>query len=265
MARENAGGDGHVAGERRRAAGLEFLSPDAALTDDRFAPIARSPMERAAAAAGARFEERDGWRVAVSYAAPADDAEAARADAGWADVSHLGKLEIQAAGDGVATIAGRVAGAELEPGRATRAGDAWWLPLHAGRALVLCEPAATGALRDHVEAEAAALDASAGVVDVTTAFAALTLVGPRSRDVFARFCALDLRDHVTPVRALRPGSIARQPGILVREGADRYLFLFGWAVAHYLWTVVADAGRHLGAAPIGVDALEPITEVSARA
>jgi glycine cleavage system aminomethyltransferase T len=91
--------------------------------------------------------------------------------------------------------------------------------------------------------------------DVTTNFAAMTLVGPRAREVFARFCALDLRPAVAPVRALRPGSIGRQPGVLICEAENRYLFLFGWATGEYMWSVVTDAGEHLGGRPIGVDAL----------
>jgi hypothetical protein len=50
---------------------LEVAAPDA---------VARSPMERQAAAAGARFEVRDGWNVAVGY--EGED----RAAAGFADV-----------------------------------------------------------------------------------------------------------------------------------------------------------------------------------
>ncbi len=100
------------------------------------------------------------------------------------------------------------------------------------------------------------------VADVSSVFAALTLVGPLAREVFARFCAVDLRSRVTPVGALRPGSVARQPGLIVREDEDRFLFLFGWAVGEYMWTVVEDAAGHLGGAPVGHDALAPITPPS---
>ena len=45
--------------------GLEFLSVDAPRADERFRPLARSPMERRLREAGAEFEERDGRLVAV--------------------------------------------------------------------------------------------------------------------------------------------------------------------------------------------------------
>src|SRR3954465_13375427 len=134
---------------------FEFLAPDTAVSDERFAPIARSPMERAARAAGARFEARDGWNVAVGYASLEQEREACRRAAGWADVSHLGKLELhanaaadltavggQGAGGGTPVVAQVAGGATLELGTATRAADAWWLPLTAERAVVVCEPGA---------------------------------------------------------------------------------------------------------------------------
>jgi glycine cleavage system aminomethyltransferase T len=34
--------------------------------------------------------------------------------------------------------------------------------------------------------------------------------------------------------------------------------LFGWAVAEYVWQQVEEAGRHLGAGPMGVAALAPL-------
>ena len=239
---------------------LEFLAPDAADGGERFAPLARTPMERAARAAGARFETRDGWSVAVGYAAAEHEREACRRAAGWADVSHLGKLELHAtAADDLSAVVAQVAGgAALELGSATRAADAWWLPLTAERAVVVCEPGAVGALRERLEDAAGAASSTFSVVDATCKYAALTLVGPLAREVFARFTAIDVRPSALPVGGFRPGSIARTPGMLVREGEDRFLFLFGWALGAYVWETVSDAGRHLGAAPVGIDALEAL-------
>jgi heterotetrameric sarcosine oxidase gamma subunit len=243
---------------------LDFLIPAAEADGSGEIPVARSPMEEKARTAGARFEVRDGWNVAVAYGAEAaHEAAAASATAGWADVSHLAKLEVQAPADALAAIAADCQ-ATLTLGEAVRAADAWWCRLTPTRALVICEPGAAAGLRERL-AQAAAGAEGAHVLDVSTVFAALTLVGPLAREVLARFCALDLRPSRTPVRALRPGSIGRQPGILICEGEDRYLFLFGWATGEYMWSIVADAGVHLGGAPIGLDALARLARAESAA
>ncbi len=193
---------------------LEPAGPDAQAT-------ARSPMEGKAKAAGARFEVRDGWNIAVEYASPPRQT-------GWADVSHLRKLELQ--GDDVPG----------ELGEAKREGDAWICQLTGTRALLLGG--------DHAP--------PADAVDVTTCFAALTIFGPQAREVIARFSALDLRPQVAPPGSFRPGSIARQPGMILVQNTDRFLLLFGWAVGEYMWTVVDDAARPLDGAPVGWGALK---------
>jgi heterotetrameric sarcosine oxidase gamma subunit len=239
---------------------LEFLAPDAAVADDRHTPIARTSMERSARSAGARFEVRDGWNVAVGYASAEREREAVRETAGWADVSHLGKLELHVSNpdDLTAIVAAAADGATLERGSATRAGDAWWLPLTADRAVVVADPAALPGLRDRLQEAASNASATVSVIDATCKYAALTLVGPLAREVFARFSAVDLRPQVLPVQDFRPGSVARTPGMVVREGEDRFLVLFGWAVGAYVWETVSDAGAHLGGSPVGLDALDEV-------
>src|SRR6188472_3353345 len=103
---------------RPRRGGAAVVT-DAFLSADEAAPgvVARSPMERKARAAGARFDVRDGWNVAVGYPGDAPD------NVSWADASHLGKLEVD--GDhGVAL------------GSARRDGKAWLCPLTRTRAVV---------------------------------------------------------------------------------------------------------------------------------
>jgi glycine cleavage system aminomethyltransferase T len=219
---------------------LDFLIPNAAAADAPESPIARSPMERSAGAAGAVLEVRDGWNVAVEYqSAPVAET------AGWADMSQIDKLEVQGSGEAIEAVAGF----SLPFGTAVRRDGAWWCRLTGTRALVVgAHPSPS--IRERLSAAD-----GVNVVDVTTNFAALTIVGPLAREVFARFSAIDLRPQVTPVGALRPGSVARQPGIVICEVEDRYLYLFGWATGEYVWSVVADAGHHLGGRPIGVDAL----------
>jgi glycine cleavage system aminomethyltransferase T len=216
---------------------LDFLRVGGTNSDD---AVAHSPMERLARAAGATFEIRDGWNVAVEF--PGANGAGSGDTVSWADVSHLPKVELQGGSDTIS---------ELPFGTAVRRDDAWWCRLTQTRALVIGKrPDLDGA--DDLD-----------VVDVTCNFAAITLLGPLARETFARFCALDLRPKVTPVGALRPGSIGRQPGLVIREDEERYLFLFGWATGEYMWSVVADAGTHLGGGPVGVDALRGVTAAHA--
>ncbi len=217
---------------------LAFLSPGPGA-------VAKSPMEPGTLAAGATIEERDGWNVATAFA----DEELSAV--GFADVSHLGKLEIQ--GD-ISAITGH----DLELGRALSTDGAWWCPYSAERAVVLCPPDSTAALRDRLRASAAGANGLGTVIDTTTSQGAIAIVGPLARETFARFTAIDLRPAVTPVHAFRPGSVARTGGAILCEAPDRYLMLFGAALGQYVWTLVADAAGHLGGGPVGVDALEPL-------
>jgi glycine cleavage system aminomethyltransferase T len=200
---------------------LAFLDPSPRPGAGRWVPVARSPMEGKAVAAGATLERRDGWNVAVRF-------DAAQGTVGYADVSHLRKTEIQ--GDDVGT----------PDGTATRVDGAWRCVLTPTRALVV--------------------GGGGEGLDVTGAFCAMTIVGPMARETIARFCALDLRPQVTPVRGFRPGSVARTPGFVIREDEERYLLLVGSAYGEYLWTVVADAAGHLGGGPIGVDDLQELPD-----
>jgi glycine cleavage system aminomethyltransferase T len=219
---------------------LAFLSPG-------LGAVAKSPMKPGTVAAGATIENRDGWSVAIAF----PDEERSISAVGFADVSHLGKIEVQ--GD-IAAITGH----DLELGHALRAEGAWWCPYSAQRAVVLCEPRDTVALRDLLTASAAEANSLASVIDTTTSQGAMTILGPLARETFARFTAIDLRPEITPPLAFRPGSVARTGGAILCEAPDRYLMLFGAALGQYVWTVVADAAEHLGGGPVGVDALEPI-------
>ncbi|UGS39022.1 hypothetical protein [Capillimicrobium parvum] len=206
---------------------LAFLSPEGA------AP-ARSPMADLTQAAGATYEVRGGWEVATSFGDATAEVAACAETVGFADLSHLGKLELQGAVP------------DVPLGAAQRTEDGWHCPVTPTRAFVLTTAAPPEDL------------GGVHVLDVTASFGAMVIAGPLARETFARFCALDLRPKVTPVHAFRPGSVARTPGYVLREAADRYLVLFGAAYGAYFWETVDDAARHLGGRPVGVDALPDI-------
>jgi heterotetrameric sarcosine oxidase gamma subunit len=221
--------------------------------------LARTPMERLAVAAGARMQARDGWNVAVAYDGVADGAEAERLarTVAFADRSPLTKLELQAEPATLARLITGVAGElEFRPGCAAQAGDgSWWCPVTPSRMLVLAEPAAGPELRRAVGQATTDAPGTVTIAELTSGLAALTLAGPEARELLARFCAIDVRPSVMPMRAFRPGSVARTPGYVLREREEELLLLVGWALGEYLWRVVADAAEHLGGGPVGADPL----------
>ena len=214
---------------------LDFLTPASA--SDQVA--AKTPMERLARAAGARFERRDGWNVAVDYGEPSAERTRIKQTVGFADRSWIRKLELH--GEAVTESLG------LSLGTAERRADgASWCPVTLTRALVLGGPSTQHELE---------LPDGVSTVDLTCGLAAMTLVGPGCREVLARFCAIDVRPAVAPVHAFRPGSVARTPGYVLVEAPDQLLIMVGWALGEYLWEVVADAAEDLGGGPVGADAL----------
>jgi heterotetrameric sarcosine oxidase gamma subunit len=213
---------------------LGFLSPAV----QGGSPPAKSPIAGAAVRTGARLEVRNGWEVPVSFGDDAAEKRATLQTVGFADASWLSKTQL----DGPAEALDGCAG-ELSLGTAGLHAGAWWCRLTPTRALVLGAPPA---------AESAA---GAQLLDVTAQYCALRIAGPLCRDVMARFCALDLRPAVAPVAALRPGSVARTPGLVVVEEADQLLVLVGAALGEYFWTVVNDAATRLGGRPVGSDVL----------
>jgi sarcosine oxidase, subunit gamma len=224
---------------------LPFASADPA-----FGALARSPMERLAKAAGARLEARTGWNVAVAYSG--DEQRRASQTVGFADRSHLTKLELQGPAGELARIAREAGdGATLELGKATRSAGAWWCPVTPERLLVLAEPESTASSA----VSEATTDKAVTLLDVTSGLAAMALIGPGCRELLARFCAIDVRPAVTPVTGFRPGSVARTPGYLLCEREDQLLILVGWALGEYLWEVVADAAESLGGGPVGADVM----------
>lgn len=246
---------------------FEFLAPDAA---SRFAggrPPKRSPIEWQHRGAGARITERAGWNVVSGYGDAGKEVAARRDSVGVADLSHLGKVELQASPETVRSLVARLAGgAALELGRAEIHEGTWWCPVTAERVLAITEPEATTSVCERLEA-AAATAPHATVTELTSALASNLVAGPLAREAFARTTALDMRPDRFAEGAFAPVSVARTPGMVLHQGRDSFLHLFGAGYAAYTWTVFEDAAKSLGGRAVGADALPTAagSEVGARA
>ncbi len=234
---------------------LEFLAPDAAQPSAGDAPALRSPIEWSHREAGARTSVRLGWRSVADYGDPEREAAACERTVGVADLSCLGKLELQAAPEVAAKIVSSLAGgASLTLGQAALCEQVWWCPLTSGRVLAVTPPEATATVRDQLEAAAAAVS-FASVHELTTTLGSNAVVGPSAREAFARSTALDMRPQAFGEAAFAPVSVARVPGMVLRTADDGFLHMFGAGYAQYVWTVFVDAAKHLGGRAVGVDAL----------
>lgn len=238
---------------------LAFLSPDLAEPAGGFTPVVQSNIEARLVSDGAEIQERDGWRVAVGYGDPAAESRALAETVGVAELSCLGVIELIAPPASVEAIVRDVAGVPVSLGEGSWGADAWWCPVRPDRVLAVTGPGQTRVLRERLEAAASEAPGLCTVTDLTSAITAFCVAGPRARENFARYCALDLRDREMPVRGFMPGSVGRVPGMLLRQSQDRYLHLFGAASAEYMWETVIDAAEELGGRPVGIDALGSVS------
>jgi len=236
---------------------FEFLAADATGALDGEVPVARSPIEWVHRRAGARMATRAGWRAVAGYGTNGAEADACRHSVGVADLSFLGKLELQGDPDDVAVIIAELAGGtQLAAGQAAQADGTWWCPISADRVLAVTPPESTGALRDALEAAADQRPGFVSVLELTTTLSSNAVVGPQARETFARATALDLRPHRFAEGAFAPVSVARVPGMVLRERGDRFLHMFGAGYASYVWTVFTDAAEQLGGRAVGTEALD---------
>lgn len=200
-----------------------FLSP-AATTG----VALRTPMERNHLAAGARIEERDGWRLAEYPPNGGLDAWAA-------DVSHVGKLDVRGTRERIDELTG-----SLAIGQAVHADAVWTARLSPTHAVVLSPFGRVAELRERI---------GDGVVDMTCGWAGVLLGGARVRDVFMRSSALDVRPEKFPPGACVAGSVMRCPSIVLNDDG-RFWVLCGWEFGQYMWESLLDAGEPVGIAPV---------------
>jgi glycine cleavage system aminomethyltransferase T len=200
---------------------LDFSSPSLARN-----AVARSAAERIFRDAGATFEERDGWRVAVSVPSEADALRAV----GIADLSHLGKLEVRPS---PADAAG--AGEGLQHSVTSPV----VYRLSRRRSLVLFPEAARSAVVEWLEGASLLLD-------VTATYTVLAVSGPDARTLIARLTHL----HSFP----SGGEVAHVTAHVLPVGDD-FRIVVAQELGQYLGEVALDRARALGGGLVGVDAI----------
>jgi heterotetrameric sarcosine oxidase gamma subunit len=222
-----------------------------------FTPIRTSAMYRAQQAAGARFTEDAGWRVADVYTSTDEEAARARNGVGLSDVSATGTLGVR--GEAIESWATKLTG-HVPPA----VGRAAWERVN-GASVLLCRCAADEVLLLTTAGDGSAVAGvlartveSAGCVhltDLTAAFAVVDVIGPRLEALFERLVALDL--SAVPPLGVVQAELARVHAIMVRlerPTFPAFRVLVPREYGDFVWHTLIDAGRDLGLTPIGAAA-----------
>ncbi|MCB1882903.1 MAG: (2Fe-2S)-binding protein [Geminicoccaceae bacterium] len=246
------------------------------LAGQSFEPVRHTAMHRRHVEAGARMMPAGLWLRPAHYgrngdaeAAIAAEVKAVREGVGLIDVSTLGGLEVR--GPDAAEFVDRMytwAYAKQKVGRCRYLlmTDEAGVVIDDGVAVRLHEEhyyltATTGGV-DGVYREMLRENASWGlavdIANVTAAYAAVNLAGPKSREVLATLVNdIDLSNVAFPYMEAREGHVAGIPARLMRVG---FVGELGYEIhvpslqGEALWDAIAEAGRGHGIRPFGVEA-----------
>jgi len=246
---------------------------------DLYRPYRRLPTHARQEAAGAVFEEYGGWLRPAYYprsgetahAAEQREARAVRTVVGLFDGSPLGKIEV--AGPDAAEFIDRLyantmstlkigraryglmlneLGVVIDDGITTRLAEDRFLvgTTGAGAARIAAW------MEEWLQCEWPGLDVL--VAPVTTAWAVLTLSGPKARAVLAAVGGyIDLGAEAFPHMAYREGQIAGYPARVLRAsftGETSFEVSVPSDRAEVLWDQLMTAGAPHGIVPVGIDA-----------
>ena len=231
-------------------------------------PMKRSPMDRIHRDLGAAMVESGPWWRPHNYGSPADECAAVRERVGIIDVGTLGKLEVVGSDAGQLLDrlythrfsdlpVGRIRyglmtsdnGVILDDGTVTRlAEDRYFVTTTSGNADVI---------EEWFNWWNAGSANCAHVVNVTAAYGAVNVAGPKARETLAKLTDIDLSTRNFRYMRSAQGEVAGVPCLLLRIG---FVGEAGWEVhfpaeyGEYMWNAIMEAGREFGISPFGLEA-----------
>ena len=242
--------------------------PLGALAGPSHMPIKRTSIDRKHREAGARMMELGPWQRPHSYGSPQDECIAVRQRVGMIDVSTLGKLDVR--GRDAATLLDRLYThrfTDLEVGRIRYA------MLCADNGAILDDGTVTRLADDHYFVTTttgnvelieewfkwwmAGTGMCAHVTNVTSAFAAINVAGPRARDTLNNLTDVDLSADTFRYMRSAQGRVAGVQTLFLRIG---FVGETGWELhfpaeyGEHIWDALMDAGSESGISPFGVEA-----------
>jgi sarcosine oxidase, subunit alpha len=238
------------------------------LAGTRLTPRKETTLHDRHVAAGAKIVWDAGWRRPHRYEGPDAEVDAVRERAGLIDVSPLGSFRIEGA-QAVELLerlypcrvsdlgVGRIrygalltdTGAILDDGMIVRlADDAFF---------VTVSNEDTDAIERWITWWNADWRLDAGVLNVTGAFGAVNLAGPRARDVMAAVTDEDVSGEAMPHMSATRMAVAGVPSLVLRigfVGEVGFEIHFPSMYGEHLWDAILEAGAPFGIAPFGLEA-----------
>jgi sarcosine oxidase, subunit alpha len=246
-------------------------------------PLRRTPIDRWHVEHGAVMQDFGGWHRPAWYASAVDarraciarEKRAARTAVSLFDGSPLGKLEVRGAdaltflnrmiyNDLSSLVAGRVRYGLMLSEHGIIIDDGVCMRVDEDRFLVSITSAGAGRIlalfEEWLQCEWPELRVL--VTDVTSAWGNVTVAGPHARELLQRLDTdIDLARDAFPHLAVRSGRLEGVPARIARVGLTGELSFEINVPAGYttaLWELLVARGADLGAAPIGVDALQEL-------
>lgn len=209
-------------------------------------PVRSSPLEAVHARLMARWRA-DGARWPLDYGNPSAEAAAAQSAAGLIDRGPLDKLIVQGPG-----AAGALRGASLgfHPGRISYALingpklQVWGVA--PDEAIILSAPG--------VKVPDLTGPQGVAVVNLSSSFSVLMLIGPDARGILAELCPADLGPVAVPDLQIVHTPVANVRVTLARQdmgAVPAFTVLAPRDYASYLWESVMHAGAPFGLVPVG--------------
>jgi methylglutamate dehydrogenase subunit C len=260
---------------------VPFAALAGAEVREHYRPQRRLPLHDWHASAGAAFVSTGLWLRPLVYSresgwAPVlDEARAVRKRVGIADVSTLGKIDVQGSdAAGFLDFVYANTFSTLPVGR-TRYGimlredgmlldDGTTSRLAPQHFLITTTTANSSAVLEHLEFHRYTACAALDVVltDVGDQWAQFAVAGPRSREVVAPLLpGLELSDEAFPFMAAAEAKIAGLPGRVFRisfSGELAYEIAVPAAHALTVWTALLESGARFEMRPYGLDALNTL-------
>ena len=222
----------------------------------------RSPLYRALAAQGARFEPLNGYALARDFGRDAGEETIQAAALGLADLTPLPRIGFKGWNIGpwlaaAGAVLGDASNRTYAQGDGTRIAR-----LAPGEALVLADRNGGGPLIEAL-ARAWRMPEADGCFRVAREETScwLLLTGEHAASMLAKVCAVDLRPRAFALDAVAQTNVARLNAIVLRGDIGRvpaFDLLADSASAVYLWDALLDAMAEHDGAPIGFAAVRAL-------